>query len=80
MSTDPKICYSMKVVRAMPPVVTKTLTFEEETDLVSSLYSAVAFFKQLEEESINNKDYWKKRIQEAQNVADKFYAELKASL
>ena len=61
-------------------MVTKTLTFEEETDLVSSLCSAVAFFKQLEEESINNKDYWKKRIQEAQNVADKFYAELKASL
>ena len=61
-------------------MVTKTLTFEEETDLVSSQNSAVAFFKQLEEESINNKDYWKKRIQEAQNVADKFYAELKASL
>jgi len=61
-------------------MVTKTLTFEEETDLVSSLYSAVAYFKHLEEESINNKDYWQKRIQEAQNVADKFYAELKASL
>ena len=61
-------------------MVTKTLTFEEETDLVSSLYTAVAYLKQLEEESINNKDYWRKRTQEAQNVADKFYAELKASL
>ena len=61
-------------------MVTKTLTFEEETDLVSSLYTAVAYLKQLEEESINNKDYWRGRIQQAQNVADKFYAELKASL
>lgn len=61
-------------------MVTKTLTFEEETDLVSSLYTAVAYLKQLEEESINNKDYWRKRKQDAQNVADKFYAELKASL
>tara|TARA_B100000003_G_scaffold44560_1_gene38310 strand:+ start:4781 stop:4966 length:186 start_codon:yes stop_codon:yes gene_type:complete len=61
-------------------MVTKTLTFEEETDLVSSLYTAVAYLKQLEEESINNKDYWRERIQQAQNVADKFYAELKASL
>ena len=61
-------------------MVTKTLTFEEETDLVSSLYTAVAYLKQLEEDSINNKDYWRERIQQAQNVADKFYAELKASL
>ena len=61
-------------------MVTKTLTFEEETDLVSSLYTAVAYLKQMEEESINNKDYWRQRQQQAQNVADKFYAELKASL
>ena len=61
-------------------MVTKTLTFEEETDLVSSLYSAVAYLKQMEEESITNKDYWRQRQQQAQNVADKFYAELKASL
>ena len=61
-------------------MVTKTLTFEEETDLVASLYTAVAYLKQLEEESINNKDYWSQRKQQAQNVADKFYAELKASL
>lgn len=61
-------------------MVTKTLTFEEETDLVSSLYTAVAYLKQMEEESITNKDYWRQRQQQAQNVADKFYAELKASL
>ena len=80
MSTDRKICYYIEVVRGIAHMVTKTLTFEEETDLVSSLYTAVAYLKQMEEDSITNKDYWRKRQQEAQNVADKFYAELKASL
>lgn len=61
-------------------MVTKTLTFAEETEVVSSLYTAVAYLKQMEKDSISNRDYWKQRQVEAQHVADKFYAELKASL
>ena len=49
-------------------------TFKEETELVSSLYSAVAFYKHCAETSTNNSDYWKERAETAQKVADKFYA------
>ena len=80
MSTDPKICYDIEVIKGVLRMVTKTLTFAEETEVVSSLYTAVAYLKQMEKESITNKDYWRQRQEEAQNVADKFYAELKASL
>ena len=49
-------------------------TFKEETELVSSLYSAVAFYKQYAETSPDNSEYWKERAETAQKVADKFYA------
>ena len=35
----------MKVVRAMPPVVTKTLTYNEETEVLGAVYTAVAYYK-----------------------------------
>jgi hypothetical protein len=61
-------------------VVTKTLSFAEETEVISSLYTAVAYLKRMRDDSISNRDYWSQRVGDAQNVADKFYAELKASL
>ena len=80
MSTDLKICYYKEVIKGVPHMVTKTLTFAEETEVVSSLYTAVAYLKQMEKDSISNRDYWEQRVEDAQHVADKFYAELKASL
>ena len=61
-------------------MVTKTLSFAEETEVISSLYTAVAYLKRMRDDSISNRDYWSQRVGDAQNVADKFYAELKASL
>lgn len=48
-------------------------TFKEETDMISALYSAVAMFKKLEEESYDNKIYWNGRVKETEQIADKFY-------
>ena len=48
-------------------------TFTEETELISSLYSAVSFYKHCAETSTNNSDYWKERAETAQKVADKFF-------
>ena len=49
-------------------------TFNEETEMISALYSAVALMKRYEEESVDNKDYWRQRIEDYTNVADKFSA------
>jgi hypothetical protein len=80
MSTDLKICYYKEVIKGVQHMVTKTLTFAEETEVISSLYTAVAYLKQMRDVSISNRDYWEQRVEETQHVADKFYAELKASL
>ena len=49
-------------------------TFNEETEMISALYSAVALMKHYEEESVDNKGYWRQRIEDYTNVADKFSA------
>jgi len=49
-------------------------TFNEETEMISALYSAVALMKRYEEESVDNKDYWRQRTEDYTNVADKFFA------
>jgi len=49
-------------------------TFNEETEMISALYSAVALIKRYEEESVDHKSYWRQRIEDYTNVADKFSA------
>jgi hypothetical protein len=49
-------------------------TFNEETEMISALYSAVALMKRYEEESVDNKSYWRQRIEDYTHVADKFSA------
>jgi hypothetical protein len=49
-------------------------TFNEETEMISALYSAVALMKRYEEESVDHKSYWRQRIEDYTNVADKFSA------
>ena len=47
-------------------------TFNEETEMISALYSAVALMKRYEEESVDNKSYWMQRVEDYTKVADKF--------
>jgi hypothetical protein len=49
-------------------------TFNEETEMISALYSAVALMKRYEEESVDHKSYWSQRIEDYTKVADKFSA------
>lgn len=77
MSTDPKICYYMKVVRAMPPVVTKTLTYNEETEVLGAVYTAVAYYKLMAKSSIDNKEYWNERAEVVHQIADKLNQEMR---
>ena len=48
-------------------------TFNEETEMISALYSAVALMKTFSNESLDNKDYWMKRVEDYTRVADKFH-------
>ena len=47
-------------------------TFNEETEMISALYSAVALMKVYADESLSNKSYWMQRVEEYTKVADKF--------
>lgn len=47
-------------------------TFNEETTMISALYSAVALMKVYADESVDNKEYWMKRLEDYTKVADKF--------
>jgi len=49
-------------------------TFNEETEMISALYSAVALMKRYEEESVDHKSYWRQRIKDYTEIADKFSA------
>jgi len=49
-------------------------TFNEETEMISALYSAVALMKRYEEESVDHKSYWRQRIEDYTKIADKFSA------
>jgi len=49
-------------------------TFNEETEMISALYSAVALMKRFEEESVDHKSYWSQRIEDYTKIADKFSA------
>jgi len=49
-------------------------TFNEETEMISALYSAVALMKRYEEESVDHKSYWSQRIEDYTKIADKFSA------
>jgi hypothetical protein len=48
-------------------------TFSEETEMISSLYSAIAFYKQYAQTSANNREYWMNKAEVSQQLADKFY-------
>lgn len=47
-------------------------TFDEETEMISALYSAVALMKVYMDESTDNKEYWAKRMENYTKVAAKF--------
>ena len=47
-------------------------TFNEETEMISAMYSAVALMKVYADESTDNKSYWQKRAEDYTKVADKF--------
>ena len=44
-------------------------TFNEETEMISALYSAVALMQRYEEESVDNKSYWMQRVEDFTKVA-----------
>lgn len=56
--------------------VTKTLSFEEETELLSAVYTSIAYYKLLAEDSVDNKQYWLEKAEMIHSIADKFYAEM----
>ena len=70
----PDPCYDYEVIKRKPMPVVPGFTFNEETEMISALYSAVALMKRYEEESVDNKSYWRQRIEDYTNVADKFSA------
>jgi hypothetical protein len=65
-------CYDYGVIKRKAMAVVPGFTFNEETEMISALYSAVALMKRYEEESVDNKSYWRQRIEDYTNVADKF--------
>jgi hypothetical protein len=65
-------CYDYGVIKRKAMAVVPGFTFNEETEMISALYSAVALMKRYEEESVDHKSYWRQRIEDYTNVADKF--------
>ena len=76
MSTDPKSCYINRVVRVLP-VVTKTLTFNEETEVLGAVYTAVAYYKLMAKSSVDNTTYWNDRAEQIHKIADKLNQEMR---
>ena len=64
----------------MPFTITKTLTFDEETDLLAMAYSSVAYMKLYADQFTNNKDYWMMRAEQFQRVANKLNTEMRQNL
>jgi hypothetical protein len=64
----------------MPFTITKTLTFDEETDLLAMAYSSVAYMKLYAEQSTNNKDHWMMRAEQFQRVANKLNMEMRRNM
>ena len=64
----------------MPFTITKTLTFDEETDLLAMAYSSVAYQKLYAEQSTNNKDYWMMRAEQFERVANKLNMEMRRNM
>jgi hypothetical protein len=58
-------------------VVTKTLSFAEETEVISSLYTAVAYLKRMRDDSISNRDYWSQRVGDHKMLLINFTQNLK---
>jgi hypothetical protein len=52
-------------------------TYDEETDLICAAFHSVAFMKQLADESVDNKDYWMRRAEQLENVANKLNEEVR---
>jgi hypothetical protein len=57
--------------------VTKTLSFDEESELLSAVYTSIAYYKLLAKDSFDNKDYWLDKAELIHRIADKFYAEMR---
>jgi len=68
----PDPCYDYGVIKRKAMAVVPGFTFNEETEMISALYSAVALMKRYEEESVDNKSYWMQRVEDYTKVADKF--------
>jgi hypothetical protein len=57
--------------------VTKTLSFDEESELLIAVYTSIAYYKLLAKDSVDNKDYWLEKAEMIHKIADKFYAEMR---
>ena len=58
-------------------MVTKTLTFNEETELLGAVYTAVAYYKLMAKSSVENKTYWTDRAEQIHKIADKLNKEMR---
>jgi hypothetical protein len=52
-------------------------TYDEETDLICSVFHSVAYMKQLADESVDNKGYWMQRAETFEKVANKLNEEIR---
>ena len=50
-------------------------TYDEETDLLSAVAYGVAFAKQLADDSVENKDYWFRKAELFDKIAEKLKVE-----
>lgn len=58
-------------------MVTKTLTFNEETEVLGAVYTAVAYYKLMAKSSIDHKTYWNDRAEQIHKIADKLNQEMR---
>jgi hypothetical protein len=64
----------------MTSTITKTLTFDEETDLLAMAYTAVGYMKLYAEQSTDNKDHWMMRAEQFERVANKLNREMRQNM
>ena len=52
-------------------------TYDEESDLLCAAHYAVAYMKQLADESVDNKSYWMQRAETFEKIASKLNDEVR---
>lgn len=61
-------------------MLTKTLSFNEETEVISAVYTASAYYKLMAKDSVDNKQYWLDKAENIVKIADKLYTEMRDSI